>query len=172
MTAVLGAFFVIFACGAFAMKKIAESNKAIENIRGLKQAFLHMAKKMEFESEPIASLMKKLSKEDCGDVAELFDKVSEKLTDGTNRELSQIWFEVVDEYAKKLNLSPKTIKIINNVGANLGKMAQNAEIEFLEAASDELEDEIKFAEAELSKNSKLLKSSGILAGIFIVIIFI
>ena len=51
-------------------------------------------------------------------------------------------------------------------------MAQNAEIEFLESTVKELDTEIKIKEAELSKNSKLLKSSGILVGIFIVIIFI
>ncbi len=172
MIAVLGVFFIIFACCAFSVKKITEQSKAIENIRGLKQAFLHIAQKIEFESEPMASLMDKISKENYGDVAEFFGEVSKKLTDGTNRELAQIWHEVVNEYIKKLNLSPKTVRIINNVGAKIGKMAQGAEIELLESASKELDDEIKFKETELSKNSKLLKSSGILVGIFIVIIFI
>ncbi|MBQ4515939.1 MAG: stage III sporulation protein AB [Clostridia bacterium] len=172
MIAVLGAFFVIFACCAFAVKKITEQSKAIENIRGFKQAFLHIAKKMEFEAEPIASIMDKISKENYGETAEFFSEVSERLTDGTNGELAQIWNEVVNKYTKKLNLSPKTIRIINNVGTNIGKMAQNAEIEFLESASKELDCEIEAAESELSKNSKLLKSSGILVGIFIVIIFI
>lgn len=172
MIAVLGAFFIIFACCAFSVKKITEQSKAIENIIDFKQAFLHIARKIEFESKPIALLAAEISKENSGDVAEFFGKVSEKLMDGNNSGLTQIWHKVVNEYTKKLNLSPKTVQIVKNVGMKMGKMARNAEIEFLESTVKELDTEIKIKEAELSKNSKLLKSSGILVGIFIVIIFI
>lgn len=172
MIALLGAFFVIFACIAFAIKKLTEQSKAIENVRELKQALLYIAKKMEFDREPLPTLMNQLSKENAGDAAVFFYEVSKGLSDGKNRTLEQVWSEVLNTYIEKLNLSPATVRIMKNVGARLGKMAQNAEIEALGAAAEELDSEIYLAEKELSSNAKLLKSGGILVGILIVIIFI
>ncbi len=172
MIALLGAFFVIFACIAFAMKKIGEQSKALENIRGLKQALIYISEKMNFEATPLPVLMSQISEDDFGDVAVFFTEVSKGLTDGEKRTLKQVWSENLNTYAKKLNLSHTTVRIMNNIGLRLGKMAQQAELEALRTAQDELELQISMAEKELSNNTRLLKSGGILVGILIVIIFI
>ena len=172
MIVILGAFFVIFACVAFAMKKIGEQSKALENIRGLRQALIYISEKMNFEATPLPVLLSQITEEDFGAAAVFFTEVSKGLTDGKKRTLEQVWSESLNTYAKKLNLSHTTVRIMNNIGLRLGKMAQNAEIEALSSAQEELELQIRTAEKELSNNTRLLKSGGILVGILIVIIFI
>ncbi len=172
MITVIGVIFILFACTAFTMRKILEQRRQIDTARDFVQAFSYLAGKMEFTLEPLPSLLDQAAQEGFGEAGNFFKILAQKLEDGSNKTLREIWKDTLYTYAQRLKLSPQTVRILKHVGSRLGQAASNIEIEILTCAGKELEEEILAREAEFSKNEKLLKSSGILVGILIVIFFL
>lgn len=172
MLTVLGTVFILFACVAFVMNKISQQRRQIEAARSFRQAFSYLAERMDFTLEPLPTLLRQAAQEDFGEAGEFIGELARQLTDGQNRTLSEIWHETLHTYAQRLSLTPATIRILKNVGSKMGQLAGMAEIENLNRADVELSEEIRRCEEDFSKNAKLLKSSGVLVGILIVILFL
>lgn len=172
MLTVLGTVFILFACVAFVMNKISQQRRQIEAARSFRRAFSFLAERMDFTLEPLPSLLRQAAQEELGEAGDFIDELAKQLTDGQNRTLAEVWHETLRSYAQRLSLSPATIRILKNVGSKLGQLAGQAEIENLTRADAELAEEIRRCEEDFLKNAKLLKSSGVLVGILIVILFL
>jgi stage III sporulation protein AB len=170
MLTVIGIILVLFASAAFAIKRLLLKTNRIEKTRQIKRALSVLAERMEFTNRPLGELFEQLAIEE--ESKDFFAALLSGLQDGENRPLSEIWSEALGVYAAKESLSPKTVSVLSDVGSNLGKMSQKGEIEFLHIADKELEKEISKLEEDFEKNSGALKSSGILVGILIVILFL
>lgn len=170
MLTIIGIILVLFACAAFALKRLLLKTNRIEKTRQIKRALSLLAERMEFTSRPLAELFEQLSKED--EAKDFFAMLMTGLKDGKNRSLSEIWGEVLEKYATGESLSLEVVSVLSDVGSNLGKMSPKGELEFLHIADNQLEKEISKLEKDFEKNSGALKSSGILVGILIVILFL
>ncbi|MDR0991311.1 MAG: stage III sporulation protein AB [Ruminococcus sp.] len=95
--------------------------------------------------------------------------VSEKYVDGVS--FSRCWETAVSGFSAG-GLSVADIKLIENIGRNLGTTDIEGQVASLALYKNEAETAYKTAEAEAAKKAKLYTSMGILAGTFLLVFLI
>lgn len=100
-------------------------------------------------------------------ISEIFLKASKKLQ---NQNLENAWSEAISEEYFSLNLTSEDIELVKSLGNVLGKTDIDGQMSEIEQFKILLENQIKNAEEEKNKNSKMYKSLGTIIGLAIVII--
>ncbi len=172
MLTVLGVILVLFSCISLAMQRLAKERKKNDLARDFRQLFSYLAEKIEYTQDTLPSLLQQASNEDFGEVKDFLAILTENLSDGNKQTLREAWQKSLQVYADKLSLTSHMRRILKNIGDCLGQLALRAEIENLNKACADLDDEIRRGEKEFAGNAKLIKSSGILLGILLVILFL
>lgn len=172
MLTVIGVLLILFSCTALAMQKIAREKEKTETARAFRRVFSYLAEGVEYTRSPLPSLLSQAAAEDFGEAEEFLWELVKGLSDGSKRTLEEVWRMSLRTYADKHHLTPCMRRILKNLGSGLGQLAAKAEIENLNCACRELDEEILRGEKEFSENAKLIRSSGVLLGILIVILFL
>lgn len=87
-----------------------------------------------------------------------------------NSNLEESWQKAIKEEQVLLNLKNEDIETISTLGSILGKSDIEGQISEIDEFKERLNFQIKQAEEEKRKNSKMFKSLGTIAGLVIVII--
>ena len=108
--------------------------------------------------------MKRLLK---GNIAELFGTVSSNLEENV---VESAFSKAIKEV--KTNLLDEDLEVIKNLSKTLGKTEKDGQVSQIELAKTFIESQIKKAEKEEEKNSKLYKTLGVTIGLACVIFLI
>ena len=100
-------------------------------------------------------------------VKNIFIKCSQKLKDTS---LENAWKQAIDEEIYYLNMKNEDFDVIDTLGNTLGKTDIDGQMNELNHFKERLNIQIKQAEEEKRKNSKMFKSLGTIAGLVLVII--
>ena len=103
------------------------------------------------------------------DVKNIFLECSSMLK---NFNLENSWKESIEKESKFLNLKKEDVETISTLGSILGKSDIDGQMSEINEFKERLSIQIKQAEEEKRKNSKMFKSLGTIAGLVIVIILI
>ena len=87
-----------------------------------------------------------------------------------NSNLEEAWQKAIEKEQALLNLKNEDIETINTLGNILGKSDIEGQISEIDEFKERLNLQIRQAEEEKKKNSKMFKSLGTIAGLVIVII--
>lgn len=100
-------------------------------------------------------------------VKNIFINCSQKIKDTT---LENAWKQAIDEEMDYLNMKNEDFDVIDTLGNTLGKTDIDGQMNELNHFKERLNIQIKQAEEEKRKNSKMFKSLGTIAGLVLVII--
>ena len=100
-------------------------------------------------------------------VKNIFINCSQKIKDIT---LENAWKQAIDEEMDYLNMKNEDFDVIETLGNTLGKTDIDGQMNELNHFKERLNIQIKQAEEEKRKNSKMFKSLGTIAGLVLVII--
>ena len=100
-------------------------------------------------------------------VKNIFINCSQKIKDTT---LENAWKQAIDEEMHYLNMKNEDFDVIETLGNTLGKTDIDGQMNELNQFKERLNIQIKQAEEEKRKNSKMFKSLGTIAGLILVII--
>ena len=100
-------------------------------------------------------------------VKNIFINCSEKLKDMS---LENAWKRAIDEEIYYLNMKNEDFDVIETLGNTLGKTDINGQMSELNQFKERLNIQIKQAEDEKRKNSKMFKSLGTIVGLVIVVL--
>ena len=100
-------------------------------------------------------------------VKNIFINCSQKIKDTT---LENAWKQAIDEEMDYLNMKNEDFDVIETLGNTLGKTDIDGQMNELNQFKERLNIQIKQAEEEKRKNSKMFKSLGTIAGLVLVII--
>lgn len=120
----------------------------------LPEAFLDISKKVE---EPYRAFLGQISKE------------MEQMRDAS---LAVIFSENVDRFLMETHLSQDDRKCFKELGADLGFLDKQMQLNTLEAFGQECREKIDEALRELPVKQKLYRSLGVMAGLFLAVLFL
>lgn len=124
--------------------------------------------KIKFTHKPLAVVFKEISKtQKENKISEIFLKASKKLQ---NQKLEDAWNEAISEGHFYLNLTSEDIDLVKSLGNVLGKTDIEGQMSEIEQFKILLKKQIKNAEEEKNKNSKMYRSLGTIIGLAIVIV--
>lgn len=124
--------------------------------------------KIKFTHKPLGEILQEIStiKKDTK-IPEIFSKTGQKLE---NRKIEEAWNEAISEEKFYLNLKNEDIDLMRTLGNVLGKTDVEGQMSEINQFDNLLKIQIKNAENEKNKNSKMYKSLGTIIGLAIVII--
>ena len=87
-----------------------------------------------------------------------------------NMKLEDSWKEAIKQERAFLNLKNEDVEILNTLGSTLGKSDIDGQMNEINEFKERLNNQIKQAEEEKKKNSKMYKTLGTIGGLVIVIL--
>ena len=140
------------------------TNRVIE-LKEMQIALDILENKIEFTYEPLKDIFKEMKMMLKGNVAELFSNVSNNLDE----------YCVEKSFSKaiknvNMNMLKEDLEVLKNLSKTLGKTEKDGQVSQIELTKTFIESQIKKAEKEEEKNSKLYKTLGATIGLAVVIL--
>ena len=140
------------------------TNRVIE-LKEMQIALDILENKIKFTYEPLKDIFKEMKMMLKGNVAELFSNVSNNLDE----------YCVEKSFSKaiknvNMNMLKEDLEVLKNLSKTLGKTEKDGQVSQIELTKTFIESQIKKAEKEEEKNSKLYKTLGATIGLAVVIL--
>lgn len=150
------------------------SKKYIDRVSELKEmkiALTMFETKAKFTYEPIPTIFEEIAKKGQGIVGDIFQKASSKMKE---KEAGQVWEETLEEIVrtKQTAMKVEDIKVLKGLSKLLGKVDIEGQLSEIALVSTFLEEQIRKAEEEKQKSSKMYKTLGATLGTAIVVILL
>ena len=155
---------ICFLIGYFISKKY--SNR-VNELKEIQIALDILENKIKYTYEPLKEIFKEMKRLLKGNISELFGTVSSNLEENV---VESAFSKAIKEV--KTNLLDEDLEVIKNLSKTLGKTEKDGQVSQIELAKTFIESQIKKAEKEEEKNSKLYKTLGVTIGLACVIFLI
>lgn len=142
------------------------SNRVTE-LKELEIALDILENKIKFTYEPLKEIFEQMKNVLKGNISEIFNEVNKNLE---NDNVENAFYKSLENI--KTNLLEEDLEIIKNLSKLLGKTDKEGQVSQIELARTFIKSQIKKAEKEEEKNSKLYKTLGATVGLAFVIILI
>lgn len=142
------------------------SNRVTE-LKELEIALDILENKIKFTYEPLKEIFEQMKNLLKGNISEIFNEVNKNLD---NDNVEKAFCKSLENI--KTNLLEEDLEIIKNLSKLLGKTDKEGQVSQIELARTFVKSQIKKAEKEEEKNSKLYKTLGATVGLAFVIILI
>lgn len=139
----------------------------VNDLKEIQKALNMFETKMKYTYEPIPDLFAEISKDLEENIGYILKNASKKMQIVP---AGQAWIEAIDNSSN--NFSKEDINIIKALSKLLGKTDIEGQLSEIELTNNLINIQIKKAEEEKSKNTKLYKTLGATIGLAIIIIFI
>ncbi|MBQ3554522.1 MAG: stage III sporulation protein AB [Clostridia bacterium] len=171
MLTVIGIVLVSGACIGFVMQQIGKQKRRLRAMGDFSRLLSELAKSMDFTGETLPNILKELASEE-GEAADFAELLVSELSKEEPKPFFELWKQSLEKVNERLSLGAEALSILHHAGKRLGTQAKDEEISGLNKAALALKEQMEKEEESFLKNEKLLKSSGVLIGLFIIILFI
>ncbi|MDO5555771.1 MAG: stage III sporulation protein AB [Clostridia bacterium] len=137
----------------------------VNELKEFKNALNIFKTKIRYTYEPIPEIFNEISNNVNSSISEVFKQAALKMNILTAGEAWGLALKM-----NTLNINEEDRTALNNLSKLLGKTDLQGQLNQIEMTSDFLEEQIKKAEKEKSKNEKLYRTLGMILGMAIVII--
>ena len=155
---------ISFSIGYLISKKY---SSRVNELKEMQIALDILENKIKYTYEPLKDIFAEMKKLLKGNISELFSNISKKLESNS---VETAFSESLKEV--KTNLLSEDLEVINNLSKTLGKTEKDGQVSQIELSKTFINSQIKKAEKEEEKNSKLYKTLGITVGLAVIILLI
>lgn len=139
----------------------------VKELKEMEKALHIFETKIKFTYEPIPQIFEEISKKLIDNISQIF-KVASTNMKSTNA--GDAWVQALEQ--SNTNLKKEDIDTLKNLSSLLGKIDIDGQVSQINLVESFLDEQIKSAEEEKNKYSKMYKTLGITIGLTIVIILI
>ena len=139
----------------------------VNELKEMQIALDILENKIKFTYEPLKDIFKEMKRMLKGNISELFSNISKRLEECC---VEKAFIEAIKEV--KTNLLEEDLEVLKNLSKTLGKTEKDGQVSQIELAKTFIESQIKKAEKEEEKNSKLYKTLGATIGLALIIILV
>lgn len=139
----------------------------VKDLKEMKNALNIFSTKIKFTYEPIPQIFREISKNVKPNIANIFEKSSEKMK---NENAGEAWRETLEE--SNTSMTKEDIEVLKNLSNLLGKVDIEGQVNEVELVENFLDTQIELAEEEKKKYARMYKTLGITVGLAVVIILI
>lgn len=171
MIRLLGCALIMLCSAKIGFEEARKYTRRVKEIREFQSALIALKGEISFCKSPLPEALLRTGEKLKTDVAQIFIKAGENLKKGT-KSTKSVWEDAVFAARKSLAMKSDEIYIINTFGNLLGISEEVGQLENIELTTAKLISCEKQAIEDEQKNTKIYRSLGIVAGIFLSIIFI
>lgn len=167
----IGGVIILTSSIVFGYYMALEYKYRIWTLDELKTGIIIFKSELIYSAPKLSDIFAKVSEKTTLEVSNLFSNASKMLAEKDGENAESIWDHVLDNLDIRY-MSKEDIKALSEFGKSLGQPLRQSQIQsadILVAYIDEKREEARLNE---QKNSKLLKSGGVLIGILVVIVLI
>lgn len=139
----------------------------VNELKEIQIALDILENKIKFTYEPLKEIFGQMKNLLKGNISELFSNISKNLE---NNSVEIAFSESMKEV--KTNLLEEDLEVIKNLSKILGKTEKDGQVSQIELTKTFIKSQIKKAENEEEKNSKLYKTLGATIGLALIIILV
>ena len=161
-------FLVITGCTSIGFLLSRIFSDRLEDLKSLKTLLNILQNKIKFTHLPLYEIFEQIGEMNTKTkIKRIFLKCGEKIK---QMNIEKAWNDSIEEEMFFLNLNNEDIDTLISLGNTLGKTDVEGQISALEEFKERLDVQIREAEMQKNKNSKLYKSLGTIVGLVIVIL--
>ena len=142
----------------------------VELLKDLQTALKILETEISYGINPLPQAFANLEEDFAGELENFFAIAKKELLAGLTSE--QAWLKAVNVLAARTVLLSEDVKILKDLAYNFGQTDIQQQLKYLELAHDKLATAIEKALEQRDKNVKLLRYSGILIGLLIIILIL
>jgi len=139
------------------------------------ESFADALKMLEFDISflrlPLTEAFERISKNQSGVIKKFFKFLSEELKEKNSKNVGELFKKAVFKYKNELLIGENAENILLDFSNNMGLMDAQNEIANIKSAYTKLKYYENEARESAKKNVKMCRGLGLLAGIFIVLVF-
>ena len=139
----------------------------VKELKEMKSFLAIFATKIKLTYEPIPQIFEELGNKENSNISYIFKKASRKMKE---MPAGDAWLQALE--MQNTELKKEDIEVLKGLSNLLGKVDLEGQINEIELVDNFLDSQIKKAEEESKKSTKMYKTLGITVGLAMVIIFI
>lgn len=159
---------IFLTCTYIGMLKSKTYSERVMQLKNFKEALNVFKTKIKFTYEPIPQIFKEIGENTKGSIGEIFSKSSIYMNEEA---ADSSWRKAVEENGQ-MNITQEDKSVFLRLSRLLGQTDLEGQINEIELVDSFLNTQIEEAEDEKTKNEKLNKTLGMIAGLVIVILVI
>lgn len=160
------AFSIFVVLGNLYSKKYSNRLAELEKMKNILNIF---KSKIKFTCTPLQDIFEQIYQENKDDIGEIFKCANQYMN---NHNASEAWEKAIEEKKNQTNFTTDDINVLKTLGKMLGNTDVEGQVSQIELTEEFLIKEIKEAEEEKRKNTKLYKTLGVTAGLAVAVILI
>lgn len=138
-------------------------------LKELKRALIDFENDISYTYTPLPESIENIAIKSKSPIKELFNEISLKLKNNQVENVYMAFKESINEHKKKMNLKPKDFEILLDLSKSLGETNISGQVKIFNLAKEKLNMELKIAEEECNKNTKVYRYLGVSLGAMIAI---
>ncbi len=166
---ILGAMFIIMACGSVGFKIAGSYIKEEKLIRQLIHILDYMSSELQYRLTPLPELCKQVAIETKGALSRVFLQLSNEMTDQIAPNVSHCMAAAL---SKVQDITPAVLEILYFLGSSLGRFDINGQIRGLDAVRTQCKEKLNALTQNKDIRIRSYKTLGLCAGAAMVILFI
>lgn len=166
MSKLIGAIFILIACGGMGFAKSAELQSHLHDLEEIKKIFCFLKSEMQYTRAPFAEIFEKITVKVEKNYQEWLREMCTSLNNKTQYSFYEIWKKSIEEHLKHTYLKQEDLEELKIVGKSLEYT------EGLDLYLEQIEYKIKNTREMYQTKQKLCRSMGIMAGIFLVVLLL
>lgn len=168
----LGSALIIAGCTGFGFHKSGQMTERLLWLKELYRLLVLLRGEIQYAATPVPEAMYKMAVHTNGIFREFFEAVSGQLYVRSGETLSEVWRQQSDIFFGESALKPEDIRLLKEIGDNLGYSDKKMQVSAMELCMDNLSMSIGTLEQNTPQKKRVCQCLGIFAGIFSVIILV
>ena len=157
-------FLIFLAIGNLYSKRFTNRVVELEKMNNMLNIF---KAKIKFSCSTIKEIFTQIYEDNHDNIGAIFKRANTYMEESNSKEA---WEKAVDEAEITTNLKKEDITAIKTLGKMLGNTDVEGQVSQIELTQNVLQEQIKIAQEERKKNSKLYRTLGLASGLTVAII--
>lgn len=168
----LGGLLTIVSCTGIGFSKSNLYRNEIKNLKEFKRIIIYLRGEITHGNSSLPDAIKTIADKEKGVFEEFLKRICKELTTLEGKRFYEVWGNAVENATQRAYLTKPNRERIKNLGKELGHMDKQTQIECLNGFINELDDEIKDKIYTSKDKIRLYNATGVLFGVFVVIMLL
>lgn len=168
----VGAVLVTVGCAGIGFYKSSEILQRIEELREFQRLLLLLKSEIQYLAQPLPEALAKVAVRAKGKYRDFFSELEKILYDKQGESFAEIWSNGVRKYFSDTSLKEDDLKLLCNIGDNIGFLDKQTQLSALEMYMENLKINIQYLIQNAAARQRVCKCVGAFCGLLAVILLI
>lgn len=168
----IGAALVVVGCVGAGFFKSAEVTGRIEELKEMHRLMLLLRGEIGYLAQPMPEAMAKAAGRCRGKYRLFFEDMEHQLYEKSGESFAEIWRHCVDKYFSGGSMKDEDLKLLCNIGENMGFMDKQTQVSALDLYMENLKISIQYLTETAAAKQRVYKCVGAFSGLLAVILLI